>query len=285
MELDKTTSKVLIVDDNPVNIDFLVELLKEYDARTVLDGPSALEAVLEEKPDVILLDIGMPGMDGFEVCRQLKASAVTRDIPIIFLSAHHDSESVLRAFEAGGVDYIAKPYNMQEVLIRLQTQLKLKKAIELLKHRALYDELTGVANRKKFLQDSEQWITMSKVGIPFYLFILTIDHFNEINDDYGYDIGDEVIKAVVLIVKKVVKASYSLSRFGGTEFFLVFTRTSKTEALEWVDAVKAASRQARFKKFPDLQFSINSSYAASDPNDTSINQVIKRARDRRIRTS
>jgi two-component system glycerol uptake and utilization response regulator len=285
MRLDKTTSKILIVDDNPVNIDFLVELLKEYDARTVLDGPSALEAVLEEKPDVILLDIGMPGMDGFEVCNKLKASAATKDIPIIFLSAHHDSNSVLRAFEAGGVDYIAKPYNTQEVLIRLQTQLKLKKAIEKLKHLTLYDELTGVANRKKFFQDSQQWITMSKVGIPFYLFILTIDHFNEINDDYGYDVGDEVIKAVVLIVKKVVKTNFSISRFGGTEFFLVFTRISEKEAIEWVEAVKEASKKARFKNLPDLHFIINSSFAVSDSNDTSINQVIKRARDSRVRTS
>lgn len=278
MVLDKQTSKILIVDDNPVNIDFLVELLKEYDARTVIDGPSALEAVLEEKPDVILLDIGMPGMDGFEVCQKLKASAATRDIPVIFLTAHHDSESVLRAFEVGGVDYIAKPYNTQEVLIRLQTQLKLKKAIELLKHRMLYDELTGVPNRKKFFQDSEQWIAMSKVGIPFYLFILTIDHFNDINDEYGYEVGDEIIKAVSVIVKKVVKTNYSLSRFGGAEFFLVFTRISEKEAIEWVEAVKAASKKAHLKHLPDLKFTINSSFSVSEPEDTAINQVIKRAR-------
>lgn len=278
MELEKHTSKILIVDDNPVNIDFLVELLKEYDARTVLDGPSALEAVYEENPDVILLDIGMPEMDGFEVCQKLKASVATRDIPVIFLSAHHDSESVLRAFEVGGVDYIAKPYNTQEVLIRLQTQLKLKKAIELLKHRMLYDELTGVPNRKKFFQDSEQWITMSKVGIPFYLFILTIDHFNDINDEYGYEVGDEIIRAVSVIVKKVVKTNYSLSRFGGAEFFLVFTRISEKEAVEWVDAIKTASKKARLKHLPDLQFTINSSFSVSEPDDTAINQVIKRAR-------
>jgi diguanylate cyclase (GGDEF)-like protein len=278
MVLDKQTSKILIVDDNPVNIDFLVELLKEYDARTVIDGPSALEAVLEEKPDVILLDIAMPGMDGFEVCQKLKASAATRDIPVIFLTAHHDSESVLRAFEVGGVDYIAKPYNTQEVLIRLQTQLKLKKAVELLKHRMLYDELTGVPNRKKFFQDSEQWIAMSKVGIPFYLFILSIDHFNDINDEYGYEVGDEIIKAVSVIVKKIVKTNYSLSRFGGAEFFLVFTRISEKEAIEWVDAVKAASRKAHLKHFPDLKFSINSSFSVSKPDDIAINQVIKRAR-------
>ena len=147
MELNKRASKILIVDDNPVNIDFLVELLKEYDARTVIDGRSALAAVKEEKPDVILLDILMPGMDGFEVCKKLKESPKTEDIPVIFLSASHETESIVKAFEVGGVDYISKPYKTQEVLIRIQTHLKLKSALDMLENRSLYDELTGVNSR------------------------------------------------------------------------------------------------------------------------------------------
>ena len=277
MNLDKKNSKILIVDDNPVNIDFLVELLKEYDARTVLDGISALEAVEEERPDVILLDISMPGMDGFEVCETLKSSAKNRDIPVIFLSASHDTESIVRAFEVGGVDYISKPYNTQEVLIRLQTQLKLKKALELLEHRALYDDLTGVPNRKKFFQDSQRWIKRSQAGIPFYLYILSIENFIDLNDKYGYEVGDQVIKAIALIVKKLVKANYVLSRFGGSEFFLVFNGIEKTEADRWVNAVKQGSQKVQFKQIPDLKFSIKSSSSTSEKSDTSINQIIRRA--------
>lgn len=277
MNLDKKNSKILIVDDNPVNIDFLVELLKEYDARTVLDGLSALEAVEEDRPDVILLDISMPGMDGFEVCEKLKSSPKYRDIPVIFLSASHDTESIVRAFEVGGVDYISKPYNTQEVLIRLQTQLKLKKALELLEQRALYDDLTGVPNRKKFFQDSQRWIKRSQAGIPFYLYILSIENFIELNDKYGYEVGDQVIKAIALIVKKLVKANYVLSRFGGSEFFLVFNGIEKAEADRWVSTIKKGSQKVQFKQIPDLKFSIKSSSSTSEKSDTSINQIIRRA--------
>ena len=277
MNLDKQNSKILIVDDNPVNIDFLVELLKEYDARTVLDGISALEAVEEERPDVILLDISMPGMDGFEVCEKLKSSPKTAEIPVIFLSASHDTESIVRAFEVGGVDYISKPYNTQEVLIRLQTQLKLKKALELLEHRALYDDLTGVPNRKKFFQDSQRWIKRSQAGIPFYLYILSIENFIDLNDKYGYEVGDQIIKAIALIVKKLVKTNYVLSRFGGSEFFLVFNGIERSEADRWVNTVKQGSQKVQFKQIPDLKFSIKSSSSTSEKSDTSINQIIRRA--------
>jgi len=277
MNLDKKNSKILIVDDNPVNIDFLVELLKEYDARTVLDGVSALEAVEEERPDVILLDISMPGMDGFEVCQKLKESARTKDIPVIFLSASHDTESIVRAFDVGGVDYISKPYNTQEVLIRLQTQLKLKKALELLEQRALYDDLTGVPNRKKFFHDAKRLIKRSQSGIPIYLYILSIDHFIDLNDKYGYEVGDQVIKAIALIVKKLVKANYMLSRFGGSEFFLVFNGIEKEEADRWVTAVKNGSQKVQFKQFPELKFSIKTSSSTSEKTDTSISQIIRRA--------
>lgn len=277
MELDKKNSKVLIVDDNPVNIDFLVELLKEYDARTVLDGPSALEAVKEEKPDAILLDISMPGIDGFEVCKKLKASDKTKDIPVIFLTASHDSKSIVHAFEVGGVDYIVKPYKTQEVLIRLQTHLKLKKALDMLENRSLYDDLTGVGSRQKFFMDAEKWMRQSKAGLSFYLCVLSIDSFVDINEKYGYVLADELIKVVPKIVKKAVKIDFTLSRFGGTEFFLVFTGTEEEEVLEQLQAIQETSKKVRFKQHPDLQFSINTRYTESKSNDATIDKVIKRA--------
>jgi len=277
MELNKRTSKILIVDDNPVNIDFLVELLKEYDARTVIDGKSALAAVKEEKPDVILLDIVMPGMDGFEVCTKLKESPETEDIPIIFLSASHETNSIVKAFEVGGVDYISKPYKTQEVLIRIQTHLKLKAALDMLENRSLYDELTGVNSRKKFFIDSEQWMRESKVGMPFQLCILTIDDFTKINDEYGYILADELIKVVPRVVNKTVKIDYTLSRFGGTEFFLVFTGSTEEEVSEQLQFIQNTSRKVKLKQYPDLKFSINTRFTESKADDTTIDKVIKRA--------
>lgn len=277
MELHEHGSKILIVDDNPVSIDFLVELLKEYDARTVLDGNSAFDAIKEEKPDLILLDIVMPGMNGFEVCKKLKESPATKEIPVIFLSASHDTESIIQAFEVGGVDYIAKPYKTKEVLIRIQTHLKLKTALDMLENRSLYDELTGVNSRKKFFMDSERWMRQSKAGMSFFLCVLSIDNFMEINDKYGYILADELIKVVPKVVKKTVKIDYTLSRFGGTEFFLIFTGATEEDVIAQLKAIHETSQKVRFKQHPDLDFSINTRFTESTADDTSIDKVIKRA--------
>jgi len=277
-ELNENSAKILVVDDNPVNMDFLVELLKDYDVRTSLDGPSALEAIADEKPDLILMDITMPGMDGFEVCNRLKSSEETRNIPIIFLTASKDDESILKAFSVGGQDYITKPYRVQEVLVRIQTQLKLKLAMEKLQNIAFYDELTGVSNRRKFLIDSKKWIENARnTGEPFFLFALNIDHFDTINARYGYSVGDEIIKAIVVIIKKSLTADYTVSRFGGSEFFLVFTSISEADAKQQVESLVELTQKAKFKSLPDLNLKIKTGFAEYLPEDKTISDIISRA--------
>jgi len=128
MSETKKKSDILVVDDTIVNLKILVALLgkKGYNVRPVTSGEAALRAVYAASPDLILLDIRMPKMDGFEVCRQLKADKSTRDIPIIFVSAQHDIQDKLEAFQAGGVDYITKPFHIEEVSVRVKTQLRLQ---------------------------------------------------------------------------------------------------------------------------------------------------------------
>lgn len=277
-ELNEDSAKILVVDDNPVNMDFMVELLKDYDVSTTLDGPSALEAVREEKPDLILLDIAMPGMDGFEVCKQLKASEDTRGIPVIFLTASKDDESILRAFAIGGQDYVTKPYRVQEVLVRIRTQLRLKLAMEKLQSLAYYDELTGVANRRKFLLDAKKWLDHARENEkPFFLFALNVDAFNHINDHYGFTVGDEVIKAIVVIIKKSLSVNYMLARIGGSEFFLVFTSVIESEAKLQVERIRELAQKAKFKAIPDLSLKINLGFAQSMPEDKNISDIIGRA--------
>ncbi len=117
---------ILVVDDTEANIDILIEVLGEdYDVSVAMDGESALEAVADERPDLILLDIMMPDMDGFEVCRRMKDNAQTRDIPIVFLSAATDADSRARCFQLGAVDYVTKPFDIIEVQTRVRTHLEL----------------------------------------------------------------------------------------------------------------------------------------------------------------
>lgn len=126
---------ILIVDDTPENIDILVELLEDFDKKIAINGADALETVYEgDPPDLILLDIMMPEMDGYEVCRRLRADDQTRDIPIIFLTAKAQKEDIVKGFEAGGQDYVTKPFDAHELLERVRTQLELKTQREILKN-------------------------------------------------------------------------------------------------------------------------------------------------------
>jgi PleD family two-component response regulator len=123
---------LLIVDDNPVNIQVLGNMLEDSGYRTAatLSGNDALKFIKEEKPDLILLDIMMPEIDGFQICKKIKKGEDTKDIPVIFLTAKNDTESIVRGFDVGGVDYISKPYHSAELLARIKTHLELKHARE-----------------------------------------------------------------------------------------------------------------------------------------------------------
>ncbi len=131
MSNDSTAPKtILIVDDTELNIDMLLLILKEYDLIPVISGEDALAAVRKESVDLILLDIMMPGMDGFTVCRKLKAERETRDIPVIFLTARTDEDSIEEAYEIGGADYVTKPFRPRELMARVRIQLELRETIE-----------------------------------------------------------------------------------------------------------------------------------------------------------
>ncbi len=146
--MSKAMLKVLIVDDTEANIDVLVGMLEDvYDLRVAMDGPSALEAIAEELPDMILLDVMMPGMDGYEVCRRLKASPVTRDIPVFFLTARTGESDEAMGLALGAVDYIAKPFSPELVKSRVNNQLELKR------YRNHLEEL--VRERTKELADTQ----------------------------------------------------------------------------------------------------------------------------------
>ncbi len=270
--------KILIVDDNPGNIDFLIELLSDYDVSAVVDGRSALEMIHEEKPDLILLDINMPGLNGFETCKLIKASPKTEDIPIIFLSGKTDTESIITGFDAGGVDYITKPYRPKEVLVRVQTQLKLKEAYDALEKMAREDPLTGIANRRRFFEVANTKLSVAKAAkSPFYLFVFDLDKFKIINDTYGHDIGDEVIKIFVDKVKIYTDSDDCFARMGGDEFILVLTGIDKNGALQKIEKIRKEIASVRSIAGIPLQFASSIGAAMLAPGDKNLEMIIKRA--------
>lgn len=230
--------KILAVDDIPDNLRVIAGFLLQagYDVRPVTSGREALQVAAADPPDLVLLDIRMPEMDGFAVCARLKAEPATAGIPIVFLSASGDLADKLQAFEAGGADYIEKPFQEREVLARVELQLRLRRAqrelaeardvleakvverTQELARLAYFDTLTGLPNRKKFSEEMDRILADPAVG-GFALLLLDLDRFKSINDALGHGVGDELLKQLAgrLLVVSAGHPGF-VARLGGDEF-------------------------------------------------------------------
>ena len=274
----KSIPNILIIDDNPSNIDFLLGLLTEYDISAAVDGERALDQIAQEIPDLILLDVSMPGMDGYEVCSIIKSNPKTKDIPILFLSANTDAESVVKGFDVGGVDYITKPYRPREVLARVETHLKLKQLRDELETLANEDPLTGISNRRRFFEKANILFSKSKSDhLSFYLFAVDIDKFKEVNDTFGHDVGDEVIRVFVDIVKKEIGIDTCFARFGGDEFVITMMNMSKEKALNIVQKIQDNISKAHLLLGSTVYFTVSIGMAEVEEFDEGIDSVINRA--------
>ncbi len=249
---NRCLGNILIIDDNPENLRLLSRMLirRGYDVRQALNGLIALKAVELQPPDLILLDIMMPQIDGYEVCKQLKANPQTAGIPVIFLSALDDVDNKLKGFAVGGADYITKPFQFDEVLVRVQNQLSLqfarRKIVELnveleqrvkertqqledvhaeLMKRVLYDELTHLPNRVFFIKKLEAALQdlQQNPDQQFAVLFLDCDRFKVINDSLGHSVGDQLLIAIAHRLEASLKPTHILSRFGGDEFAILLT--------------------------------------------------------------
>ena len=236
---------VLIVDDEPLNVRLLNEILREdYDIRFATRGKQALEVAEEQAPDLILLDVVMPEMDGYEVCRQLKADPATADVPVIFLSSLHRDDDVIRGLDLGAVDYIGKPFNAQIVRLRVRLHMELKRARDVLADLSQTDGLTGIANRMRFddVLDRE-WVRASRSGQPLSLVLVDIDHFKLFNDHYGHLAGDDCLRQVARSLASCIERPTDLvARYGGEEMACVLPDTPAAGALRVAERLLAAVR-------------------------------------------
>ena len=225
-------SIVLVVDDQPLNIRMLAEALGDnYHVKAATCGETALKICrMAEPPDLILLDVLMPGMDGHEVCRALKEDPATRGIPVIFITAKNDSRDEEYGFSIGAVDYIAKPFSPVIVQARVRTHLTLKQNIDLLESMAFLDGLTGIANRRRFDRElDEQWQRSLAAQTPISLIIADIDRFKRYNDGYGHGPGDDCLKLIArAIAASALKSCDLVARYGGEEFVVLLPATDET---------------------------------------------------------
>ncbi|MFH1494803.1 MAG: diguanylate cyclase [Pseudomonadota bacterium] len=235
--------RILIVDDERININLLNALLKaDYKIMVATDGEQALKAAMTGKPELILLDIVMPGIDGYEVCRRLKATAATQSIPIIFITAMGEVENEAMGFALGAVDYIAKPFNSPVVKARVGVHMKLKRNGDILENLASMDALTEVPNRRAFDQTRKQeWARSLRDGLPISFVMIDIDMFKQFNDNYGHGAGDECLTRIAKALNGCVQRPGDLlARYGGEEFAAILINTPEEGALRMAEVIHAA---------------------------------------------
>jgi len=285
----QSRANILIVDDTETNIDILVELLSDsYEIAVALDGESALEILEEQEIDLILLDIMMPEIDGYEVCRRVKQNEKTNDIPIIFITAKMDEESIEKAYEAGGIDYITKPFKPKELFARIKTQLQLRALIQELKSSknalrrlAETDPMTNLSNRRYFNHAAKSLMELAKRDkTELTVVMLDIDKFKEVNDNYGHDIGDDVIIAIANNLLEMTRKSDLACRFGGEEFILLLPETSLDGAMIIAEKIRKKIESFSLSLEGNKSVNVTVSLGVSQvdiENDPNIESVIKRA--------
>ncbi|MGV2828086.1 diguanylate cyclase domain-containing protein [Myxosarcina sp. GI1(2024)] len=245
------SEKILLVDDRDDNLLVLSTVLtsRGYEVRQANNGRLALEIAKSSAIDLVLLDIAMPEMDGYEVCRQLKANTRTKDIPVIFISVLAETPDKVRAFTSGGSDYITRPFDIEELIIRVQNQLvvsslqtKLKTKNQRLKMLVSRDDLTKIANRYCFNRYLKQeWRRAYREHYPLSLILCDVDYFKRYNDRFGHQAGDICLRRVARAIFSAVKRPADLAaRYGGEEFAVILPQTPSANALK----VAATIRQA-----------------------------------------
>jgi len=227
--------RVLIVDDAPANINILGgALISDYNINVATNGADALRLVNSATPpDIVLLDIMMPGMDGYEVCRSIKSDQTSRNIPVIFITAKSEEEDETRGFELGAIDYITKPFSVSIVKARVRTHLELKRRGDLLEEMASIDGLTGIPNRRGFDRVLEkEWRRADRASNWLSLIMIDIDFFKAFNDKYLHLAGDDCLKAVARdLVSAPSRAGDFVARYGGEEFAAVLPDTDSRGAV------------------------------------------------------
>ncbi|MFQ5637118.1 MAG: diguanylate cyclase [bacterium] len=247
MAQNSKSKKILVVDDVPVNVHLLTTYLSSegYNIISAKDGEEAIEQVQNSHPDLVLLDVMMPKLNGFEVCRIIKKDKKTSFIPVIMVTALNELEYKVKGMEAGADDFIAKPFNKLELLVRVRSLLRIKylndalneKVIELqkakdeLRQLAITDGLTGLFNYRYFKEQLRQELNRARRHkLNVSVFMMDIDHFKQYNDNHGHPAGDTVLQTIGALLKENVRKIDVAARYGGEEFSLVLIETNKDAA-------------------------------------------------------
>lgn len=279
---------ILVVDDLPHNLQLILEILDEqgYATTFATGGDQAIERIENTCPDLILLDLMMPEISGIEVCKRIKAEPKYREIPVIFLSASNEYDDLLEALEIGAVDYITKPFKTPELLARVKTHLQLKHTRDKLKqvYKELEklvntDTLTKIANRRALFRLAEQEFSRAqRYGYIFSVLILDLDHFKNINDTYGHDLGDQALQLVANTILNSLRKVDIFGRYGGEEFVIILPETQLQDALTVGEKIRdLVSKISLSVSARAIKITVSIGVAVYQPEDQNIDMILHRA--------
>lgn len=226
---DAGLPKILVVDDEPANIELLAAVLEEDgEILFATSGAAALTVAEAERPDIVLLDVVMPGLDGFEVCRRLKDNPATAQIPVIFVTSLDQETDEEIGLNLGAVDYVSKPINAPITRARVRTHIELKRHRDRLTDMAYMDGLTALANRRRFDEYAAlEWRRARRHARPVSLALIDVDEFKRFNDRYGHIEGDGCLKRIATVLRRTLQRPGDLlARYGGEEFVCLMPETA-----------------------------------------------------------
>lgn len=293
-------ARILIVDDSPVEIKIIRHFLEgQYQYQEALDGEAALALVKEAPPDLILLDILMPGMDGLEVCRRLKADAGTAAVPVVFITAVAAAQSIADGFEAGGQDYITKPFCASELNTRIKAQLALRQSqlqlqeyaeeleekngqlqalLQKVEQQNRTDFLTGLASRRYMTECLKKEAARCRdTGSRTAVVLADVDDFKHVNDTYGHDCGDVVLKTLAANLRSLLRADDIVARWGGEEFLFLLCNTELEQGVRMAERIRAAVAEAVYYH-KEQTFSVTLTLGVSELNrGTDFDEALRQA--------
>ena len=298
---NETRFRILIVDDVPKNIQVAASILQNsgYQMAFAQDGQTALAQTETNRFDLVLLDIMMPGMDGFEVCRRIKENPVNREVPIVFLTAKNDSESIIKGFELGAVDYLTKPFNGAELQARVKTHLELYRAREALKEAnqrlrieieerikaetdlkrsqeeyrrlSIHDSLTGLFNTRHLYSAMEALVAECRSQkTQFSLIFMDIDNFKHVVDTHGHLNGSKALAEVAQTIMNCLEAPAYGVAYGGDEFVVVLPGFDHAKALEKAREIRSLMKATVYLGAATTGVELKASFGVSTyPEDAS----------------
>ncbi len=274
--------KILVIDDTHLNLNILKDILEAegFDVYTADNGLGGLNMARLIKPDAILLDVVMQGMDGFETCRCLKHDYSLSNIPVIMESAKTDGNNIKKALELGAFDYVKKPIDPIEVIARIQSALRYKELQDKLKDMAMKDGLTGLYNFSLLIELFGREIRKQQRNKADTSFVMVdIDYFKKVNDTYGHTSGNVVLKELADVLSDSVRAGDIVARFGGEEFGIVLPGAKIQDACSLCERIRSRVENTNFKAGGNnIKITISLGVAAKSYNDSlTMEEIIKKA--------